>query len=125
MTDQRKATPATREQAEQVLKLVEKKYAGWLKTFAMNGNKIDFDAPLVDVPDTDRPKVFMNWGDDNETVIAWENNSPCDWALSPLDEDQIEPEFGSRIPGVDIPAAQRKIYTDAWMSFVLAVYQED
>lgn len=136
--DEMRATPATREQAEAVLALVEKKYANWLVTWPVVDGHIDFDQ-LVPVPGSDRPQIFMNWGDDNATVIAWENNAPDSWALHPLTEASLDEELvtlakdagASRKLATGIATVEgapgtlpKGVYTDAYFSFVLAIYQE-
>jgi hypothetical protein len=136
--DELRARPATRTQAEAVLKLVEAKYASWLVTWPVVDGRIDFDSQ-VPVADTDRPHIVEHWGDDDATVIAWENNAPTDWALHPLTEAHVDEELASQITEF-VPTVKRAahlatvegaegslpkgVYTDAYFSFVLAVYQE-
>lgn len=138
MSENDRALPATREQAEAVLKLVEAKYASWLTTWPTVNGHIDFDT-LVPVPDTDRPHIVEHWGDDDATVIVWENNAPDSWALAPLDEASVDEELltlakdagASKNLATGIATVKgapgrmpANVYTDAYFSFVLAIYQE-
>lgn len=118
-----RALPATRKQAEAVLALVEQKYRAWIYTWPMVDGKLDLDAAQVLVDDVYRPHIVEHWGDDDATVIAWENNSPDSWALDSLTDNSIDPEFGFAVRGAkgSLPAG---VYTDAYFSFVLAVYRE-
>jgi hypothetical protein len=130
-----KTTQVTREQAEHVLRLVEKKFRTWLMTWPVVDNKILFDAPLVPVAECDRPQLVENYGGTGRWAIVWESNSPTEWALGSLEDPhedaelrQLARDAGAHssaaytVPGVD--GMPEGVYAEAEMSFVLVLYKE-
>lgn len=125
----------TREEAEQVLRLVEKKFRTWLFTWPVINGHIDFDACLVPVPDSDRPHLVENYGDTGRWAIVWESNSPTEWALGSLEDPHEDAELRqlARDAGAHSKAAYTVegvsgmpsgVYAEAEMSFVLVLYKE-
>lgn len=124
----------TREQAEAVLRLVEKKFRHYLKTFGTHPNgQIDFET-LVDVPESERPVLVEGWSDTGTWAIVWESGSPSEWAYADLADDyvdeelttQLVQEFGAK-PGnpvttKGVQGMPEGVYTEAYYSFVLVIY---
>lgn len=67
----------------------------------------------------DMPYVHWDYTRGGHPAIAWEGNSPYDWAIMPLEDDFRDPEFGFLVKGVPAPA---QVFAEAEMSFVLALY---
>lgn len=103
------AKNVTRKQAERVLAAVEKKYAAYLTTWQVINGKIDFDAPEVPVPDSERPYLVEGYKYDKFSqgcwAIVWESSSPDGWAI----------DFYEDIPGT---------FCEAIYSYTLGIYPE-
>jgi len=118
MTNQR----VTEAQAKAVLKAVETKFANWLLDFARDENgKYDFDAPMVRIKALagDCPTVVENWDDRGHWAVVWEGNSPIDWAIGGMEYEYRDPEFGFKVPGVEMP---KGVFCEPYYSFVLVIY---
>jgi hypothetical protein len=115
----------TRKQAEAVLALVQAKYRHWLKTWPVVDGHMDFDAKLVDVPESEQPKI-VEWEvreGETQLAIVWESNAPDSWAMEPLTDNSVDPEFGFAVEGAkgSMPAGVR---AEPFYSFVLVLYKE-
>lgn len=126
----------TREEAEAVLRLVEKKFASYLKTFAYTpGQGFDFDT-LVDVPETERPHLVEDYQGTGRWAISWESGSPSEWAYCDLgtayvDEEiagQLRDEFraknATRLASSDgVQGMPKGVIAEPFYSFVLVLYK--
>lgn len=129
------ADTVTREQAEAVLRLVEKKFAPYLKTFAMlPGGGIDFDT-IIDVPESERPQLVENWAGEAPWAIVWESGSPADWAYSPIESAYVDEEIGQQLrdefhaashlalaTSKGVEGMPEGVETEAYYSFVLLIF---
>jgi hypothetical protein len=114
----------TRAQAEAVLALVEQKYSAYVRTYPWVDGKFDFTRTVL-VSDENRPQIVEYQVGENDTQLAivWESNAPYEWALEPLTENSVDPEFGFGIKGAkgDMPKGVR---AEPYFSFVLVLYKE-
>lgn len=127
--------PVTREQAEAVLALVERKFSSYLKTFGTTADgKIDFET-LVDVPASERPQLVENWDDAGNWAIVWESGAPSEWAYTGLEDvyvDQeiattLRDEFQARSPeqtasSAGVQGMPKGVHAEPYYSFVLVLY---
>lgn len=126
----------TREEAEAVLALVKSKFSAWLHTWPVINGRMDFDACLVPVPESEQPQLVQDYQGTGHWAIVWESGSPYEWALTPIDEPhqdgelrQLARDAGAHGPGAYTvqPPKDRVpegVYAEADMSFVLVLYKE-
>lgn len=125
----------TREEAQAVLALVEKKFSSYLKTWPVVDGKLDFDAELIDVPEYERPKLVENY-DGKDWAIVWEGG-PFEWAYADLadayvDEeaavtlrDEFQAKNATRLASTDgVQGMPKGVVAEPFFSFVLVLYKE-
>lgn len=124
----------TREDAEIVLRLVEQKFASYLKTWPVVDGHIDFDT-LVDVDEMDRPRI-VEWETDQagtQLAIVWESGAPADWAYSDLGDVYVDAELAAymtEFPGMTaadvstmgVQGMPAGVCAEPYFSFVLVLY---
>lgn len=104
----------TRKDAEKVLALIEKRFASWLYT-----EEGDLYPPT-------HPKIVENYdGRPGQFAIMWDGG-PYEWSyygsLMSMGYAEREPEFGIRLPIVEVPASLYHVFTEPINSYTIGIY---
>lgn len=96
----------TERDVEGYRRLVMKRFASWIEA------------------GYDEPKAVENWDGHGHWAICWEG--PYEWAYygtsGSFEYEEREPEFGMRLPKIDVPAKLRHIFSEPYNSCVVVLY---
>ena len=102
----------TANDAEGYRRLVMKRFKSWLD---------DAGQP--------EPVAIENWDGRGHWAIVWEDGAPYEWAYygtsGSFEYAEREPEFGFRLPIVEIPDSLSHIFSEPYNNCVVMLYLED
>lgn len=98
----------TRKDAEGYVELVKQRFAAWVEDYGS-------------------PTIVEDWDGHGHFGICWDG--PYEWAYygtsGSFAYEEREPEFGFRLPIVDVPASLKHIFSEPHNSTVVVLYLED